>query len=151
MPTAHFPSLQMTQNMLNIVEPLRGSEERDHTTLPSVRVVEPDRPFRNVRNVREVLRGCRDFIWWADMHFEKRGLEPLADEADTSRISTIRVLMVTRPKFERICDVHGAVVALHAGSVAAEEGGLPWCYAMVLWRIFMNVPALSLLAQLPLM
>jgi hypothetical protein len=59
---------------------------------PLVRVIEPDRPFSNVRHVREILRGCDEYIWWVDAHFSRAGLEPLADEVDGARIKEIRIL-----------------------------------------------------------
>lgn len=59
---------------------------------PVVRVVDPDRPYSNVRHIREVLRSCRDFIWWTEPHFAPKILEPLSDEADAERISEIRIL-----------------------------------------------------------
>jgi hypothetical protein len=40
-----------------------------------VRIVHPERPYSNVRNLREVLRACKDYIWWADPHFAKKGFE----------------------------------------------------------------------------
>lgn len=57
-----------------------------------VRVVEPDRPYANVRSLREILRECRDYIWWCDPQFGKKGLEPLHDEADATLVKTIRIL-----------------------------------------------------------
>jgi hypothetical protein len=59
---------------------------------PVVRVVDPERPYSNVRHIREVIRSCRDFIWWTEPHFAPKLLEPLVDEADADRISEIRIL-----------------------------------------------------------
>lgn len=59
---------------------------------PVVRVIDPDRPYSNVRHLREVLRACRDHIWWTEPHFSPKLLEALADEADAERISEIRIL-----------------------------------------------------------
>lgn len=59
---------------------------------PAIRVIEPDRPYSNVQNLREVLRGCREFIWWTEPHFVPKLLEPLAYEADGDRIGEIRLL-----------------------------------------------------------
>jgi len=59
---------------------------------PVVRVVEPDRPYSNVRHLREILRQCESYIWWAEPHFSRKGLEPLVDEADAERITDIRIL-----------------------------------------------------------
>jgi hypothetical protein len=59
---------------------------------PVVRVVEPDRPYSNVRHLREILRQCDGYIWWAEPHFGRKGLEPLVDEAEGERITDIRIL-----------------------------------------------------------
>ncbi|MBW8060583.1 MAG: hypothetical protein FVQ78_09780 [Solirubrobacterales bacterium] len=59
---------------------------------PVVRVIDPDRPYSNVRHLRELLRGCRGHIWWTEPHFAPKLLESLADEADAESISEIRVL-----------------------------------------------------------
>jgi hypothetical protein len=79
---------------VRITAPMPSDEDGPQ---PAVRVVEPDRPYSNVRHLRETLRSCRDFIWWADPHFEKRGFEPLSDEADAARIKSIRILSGTHP------------------------------------------------------
>jgi hypothetical protein len=59
---------------------------------PVVRVIDPDRPYSNVRHLRELLRSCRDFIWWTEPHFAPKLLEALTDEADAARITEIQVL-----------------------------------------------------------
>jgi hypothetical protein len=59
---------------------------------PKVRVINPDQPYSNVRHLREVLRSCRDHIWWAEPHFVRKLLEPLSDEADSQHVSEIRIL-----------------------------------------------------------
>jgi hypothetical protein len=59
---------------------------------PVVRVIEPDRPYSNVRHLREILRQCEGYIWWVEAHFSRKGLESLIDEADAERITDIRIL-----------------------------------------------------------
>jgi hypothetical protein len=59
---------------------------------PKVRVINPDRPYTNLRHLREVLRACRDRIWWAEPHFVAKLLEPLTDEAESGQISEIKIL-----------------------------------------------------------
>lgn len=73
-----------------------------------VRVVEPDRPYSNVLALREILRSCEDYIYWAEPHLPRRALEPLSYEADAERISEIRLLSgeqsvddATRKDFKR--------------------------------------------------
>jgi hypothetical protein len=59
---------------------------------PTVRAVEPDRPYGNLRQIRGVLRECKDYVWWADPHFSKKGLEPLHDEVGGGNFTTIKIL-----------------------------------------------------------
>lgn len=58
----------------------------------SLRVVEPERPYSNVLALRETLRACDDYIWWAEVHLDRKVLEPLSYEADGARITEIRLL-----------------------------------------------------------
>jgi hypothetical protein len=57
-----------------------------------VRVVERDRPYSNVLALREILRSCEGYIWWAEPHLPRKALEPLSYEADVASISEIRLL-----------------------------------------------------------
>jgi hypothetical protein len=59
---------------------------------PAVRVIEPERPYSNLRQLRETLRACTEFVVWIEPHFPRKGLEPLAEEADVTRIKRIRIL-----------------------------------------------------------
>ena len=71
---------------------LHRSKRQQTATAPPAGIVVPGRPYANVRLLREVLRACQDFIWWAEPHFAKRMLEPLHDEADQEKVRTIRLL-----------------------------------------------------------
>ena len=44
---------------VRIVAPIPDEE----SPAPTLRVVEPDRPYSNIRHLRETLRQCREFIW----------------------------------------------------------------------------------------
>jgi hypothetical protein len=59
---------------------------------PLLRVFEPSRPYSNLRHLRDILRTCKTYIWWADQHLSRTALEPLVDEADAARIREIRLL-----------------------------------------------------------
>lgn len=59
---------------------------------PVIRVIEPDRPYSNIQQLRQTLRACKEFIVWIETHFPRKGLEPLAEEADSTRIQRIRIL-----------------------------------------------------------
>lgn len=86
---ANIVAYSKKHQTVRITAPLpEGGEE----FAPVVRVVDPDRPYSNVRHLREVLRRCDGYIWWADPHFSRKGLEPLIDEADADRITEIRIL-----------------------------------------------------------
>lgn len=69
-----------------------GSKDEQNVPEVSVRIVQPERPYTNIRNLREIIRSGKDYVWWADPHFGKKGFEPLADEADASKIKEIRIL-----------------------------------------------------------
>ena len=63
---------------------------------PTVRVIEKDRPFSNVVHLRQMLRSCEDYIWWAEPHLPRKALESLVLEADRAKISELR--LVSSPK-----------------------------------------------------
>lgn len=63
---------------------------------PVVRVIEPDRPYSNVMHLRQILRSCEDYIWWAEPHLPRKALESLVLEADRAKIKDIR--LVSSPK-----------------------------------------------------
>lgn len=105
---------------VRVVAPLPTPEPAEPEQQPAVRIVEPDRPYSNVRHLRETLRACRDFIWWADPHFEKRGFEPLADEADASRVQSIRILSGTRPSPGDVSDYERFKAELESGGISVE-------------------------------
>jgi hypothetical protein len=73
---------------VRITTPVPVEEE----TEPTVRVIERDRPYSNVVALRRTLRACSDHIWWVDAHFSRKGLEPLTDEADATRVTEIHIL-----------------------------------------------------------
>ena len=55
-------------------------------------VIEPHNPFSNLSNLRQALRACEQYIWWADPHFQSRALEQLAEVVDQERLQEIRIL-----------------------------------------------------------
>jgi hypothetical protein len=63
---------------------------------PVVRVIEKDRPFSNVMHLRQMLRSCEDYIWWAEPHLPRKALESLVLEADRAKIHEIK--LVSSPK-----------------------------------------------------
>jgi hypothetical protein len=78
------------QQTVRIVEPMPVAEAPNEE--PSIRIIEPDLPFQNVRHLRETLRQCNNYIWWAEPHFTKKIFESLHDEADATKIRQIRLL-----------------------------------------------------------
>lgn len=63
---------------------------------PVVRVIEKDRPFSNVLHLRQMLRSCEDYIWWAEPHLPRKALESLVLEADRAKITEIRLVSSPR-------------------------------------------------------
>jgi hypothetical protein len=52
----------------------------------------PDTPYSNVRNLKEILRNSTEYVHWFDKHFSAKGLEPLVDEVDGTKIHEIKIL-----------------------------------------------------------
>jgi len=65
-------------------------EEGEAAPLP--RFIAPESPYSNIKNIRQTLRACKGHIYWLDKHFDKKALEPLAEESDGAIISEIRIL-----------------------------------------------------------
>lgn len=76
-------------NKMQTIRTLAPLPEERTTNL---RVVEPERPYSNVLALRETLRACEGYVWWAEVHLDRKALEPLVYEADGTRISEIRLL-----------------------------------------------------------
>lgn len=70
-----------------LYNPMTSEEEK-----PSARFLSPETPYSNIRNLWEILRSCNGFIYWIDKHFSRKGLEPLSEEADGTKIKEIKIL-----------------------------------------------------------
>jgi hypothetical protein len=117
-----------------------------------VRVVEPERPYSNVLALREILRACKGFIHWAEPHLPRKALEPLSYEADSSKITEIKLLSgtksmddATRKDFKRF-----AAEMAHRGITAewrvVEPADMDWHDRFILGRRqAWNVPPVNTL------
>jgi hypothetical protein len=52
----------------------------------------PEKPYTNILHFRQVLQNCEGHIWWFDKHFEAKGLVPLSEVVDGSKINEIKIL-----------------------------------------------------------
>ena len=59
---------------------------------PGIAQVTPATPYSNLMHLRQLLRACKDYVWWLDKHFHARALELLVLEVESSRISEVRIL-----------------------------------------------------------
>lgn len=66
------------------------------------RFLSPETPYSNLRNLWDVLRSCKGFIHWFEKSFPAKGLEPLHDEADGTRITEIKILAGVDVQYERL-------------------------------------------------
>jgi len=92
-------SFLMILNKFKIISYNKRSSEikilfnpRTSTTFSLTKFLSPETPYSNLRNLWEILRECKKYIYWFDKHFSAKGLEPLHDEADGNKISEIRIL-----------------------------------------------------------
>ena len=54
-------------------------------------LIEPKTPFSNESAMMETIRECREYIYWFDKYFSRKGLEWLKDLPD-GQVSSIRIL-----------------------------------------------------------
>ena len=73
--------------------------------------IQRGQPYSNLVHLREVLRSCQEFIWWADNYFYERGLEELISCVDPKIIRSVKILSSskkitekTKRDFKRFCE-----------------------------------------------
>ena len=76
----------------NLIAIIYNPKTLEDFSRASTKFLSPDTPFTNVRHFKEVLRNSSGFIHWFDKYFSSKGLEPLIDEADGTKINEIKVL-----------------------------------------------------------
>jgi SNF2 family DNA or RNA helicase len=59
---------------------------------PAVMAITPETPYSNLLSLRQILRTCERYIWWADRYFNARGLEELAYTIDPAVVREVRIL-----------------------------------------------------------
>jgi hypothetical protein len=71
---------------------------------PLTKFLSPETPYSNLRNLWDTIRSCNGFVHWFDKHFPPKGLEPLHDESDGSRIREVKILtgIQNHPVMERL-------------------------------------------------
>lgn len=65
------------------IQPVRGATQ----------FLSPDTPYSNVKTLWEAIRKCKEYLWWFDKQFSRKGFEPLSEVADGNQIKEIRILM----------------------------------------------------------
>ncbi len=79
--------------LFNLKPPLRlgqGAPEAPKAEIAAQ--VTPETPYSNLLHLQEVLRACKDYIWWLDKHFHAKALELLVREVEPGRVSEVRIL-----------------------------------------------------------
>ncbi|GEM_PF-1181877 len=62
--------------------------ERQSTVLE----IKPETPYSNVLSLRQTLRRCENYIWWADRYFRPQGLEEMLYCVDPALVREVRIL-----------------------------------------------------------
>jgi superfamily II DNA or RNA helicase len=55
-------------------------------------VIRPEEPYSNLARLRTLLRECKGYLWWADVHFRVRGLEEIVVSIDPAVVTEVRIL-----------------------------------------------------------
>lgn len=58
----------------------------------TVMEIKPDAPYSNLLSLRQILRTCQGYIWWADRYFNVRGLEELLPCIDPAVVREVHIL-----------------------------------------------------------
>jgi len=57
------------------------------------KIIAPSTPFTNIKHLRDIIRNSKEYLWWIDKHFGRKGLEPLIEELDGNKVKTINILL----------------------------------------------------------
>lgn len=59
---------------------------------PTAIEIKPEAPYSNLLSLRQILRRCERYIWWADRYFNARGLEELIYSVDPAMVREVHIL-----------------------------------------------------------
>lgn len=98
--------------LFGLTPPVRGKASGSASPEPSRSpVFTPTTPFSNVIQLRDLLRRCSRYLWWADPHFGWRALEDILFAIDITHVREIRILSralvvddKARREFKRFAD-----------------------------------------------
>jgi hypothetical protein len=76
----------------NLITIIYNPKTLEDFSRASTKFLSPETPFTNVRHFKEVLRNSNGFIHWFDKYFSSKGLDPVIDEADGTKVSEIKIL-----------------------------------------------------------
>jgi hypothetical protein len=94
------------------------------STAPSHIYIDRSRPYSNDMWVREILRECNGSILWLDKYFQKEAFEWLWREADSAKITKIRIVSTTD---EKGLDAQTVIDYRHLSKELAAKGiDLEW-------------------------
>ncbi len=70
--------------------------------MPPSTLIKPDTPFSNESAIIETINECREYVWWVDKYFSRKGMEWLANALQGGQVGSIRILTsASRPTLER--------------------------------------------------
>lgn len=56
-------------------------------------VITPKTKFSNIKILWSIIRDAKEYFWWMDKHFSRKGLEPLSEEILPNRVKEIKILL----------------------------------------------------------
>jgi len=76
-----------------------------HKPLES-KLLSPRKPFSNKKAIRDIIRSCREYIYWVDKYFSRVGLDWLSELLDIRKVGNVRILMVPEKADEKFISLY---------------------------------------------
>jgi len=76
-----------------------------HKPLES-KLLSPRKPFSNKKAIRDIIRSCREYIYWVDKYFSRVGLDWLSELLDIRKVENVRILMVPEKADEKFISLY---------------------------------------------
>lgn len=77
---------------LTLSNALSINSQPERHSKPKDTAIKPNHPFSNVRQLRDIILRCQDYIYWFDKYFSISGLEYTIDSMKESSVSLIKIL-----------------------------------------------------------
>lgn len=88
----------LTERLGSILELIGKKIGADPDKKIQTAMITSEQPYTSKRRLfRTVLSSCKDYVWWVDKYFRKKGFEFLIDLRDENKVDEIKILLTLEP------------------------------------------------------